>query len=233
MIATLDLLRFAPGRTSYELARLARHRAALARPGRARWVRWLAFAPLAEVPRPPSPTTFGMFAIWPSAEELARFGRASPLAARWRDQAREHCAFVLEPRRSVGRWRGVDPLEDAEQRRPEDAPTLFMTYAHLRPRHIGRFAVANGHVVTELRELGPVWDTGWADRMAPVVGTLSLWPAPPAGTDFAYRHEPHKDTQRRAKDEGWFRESWFARFRVAEATGTWQGRDLMAEAGRG
>ena len=87
-------------------------------------------------------------------------------------------------------------------------------------------------MVGGLRELDPVWDTGWSDRLRlGVVGTLTLWPLPRAGTDFAYRHQPHKDTQRRSKDEDWWRETWFARFRVADAEGTWDGRDLLAEAG--
>ena len=41
---------------------------------------------------------------------------------------------------------------------------------------------------------------------------------------FARKSGPHARAIRAVREEGWFREELYARFRVTDATGTWHGR---------
>lgn len=57
-------------------------------------------------------------------------------------------------------------------------------------------------------------------------GTLSLWRDTEAATGFAYGPGIHQEAVKAQREGGWFSESWFARFAVVEAAGSWRGLDL-------
>lgn len=54
-------------------------------------------------------------------------------------------------------------------------------------------------------------------------GTLSLWRDTAAA---AYAPGIHQSTVRAQRAGGWFSESWFARFGVEAASGSWRGLDV-------
>jgi sigma54-dependent transcription regulator len=56
-----------------------------------------------------------------------------------------------------------------------------------------------------------------------------MWRSTEDMTAFAAAPGPHRDVARRARAEGWFAEDLFARFRPYASTGTWGGRDPLAE----
>ncbi|UOQ77376.1 hypothetical protein MUN84_01260 [Hymenobacter sp. 5516J-16] len=62
----------------------------------------------------------------------------------------------------------------------------------------------------------------------PVVrqATFSLWESQQAMQDYAYRSEKHKQVIKLTRQENWYGEELFARFRVVRTEGTWDGRAL-------
>jgi spheroidene monooxygenase len=59
--------------------------------------------------------------------------------------------------------------------------------------------------------------------------TFSIWPDTASMAAFA-RKGAHADAIRAVRDEGWFNEELYARFRVIRTQGTWGGRDPLAGA---
>ena len=57
--------------------------------------------------------------------------------------------------------------------------------------------------------------------------TFSVWPDTASMAAFA-RRGPHAEAIRAVRDEGWFNEELYARFRLTGTAGTWQGRDPLA-----
>jgi hypothetical protein len=90
------------------------------------------------------------------------------------------------------------------------------------------FMRADGPVVKALDcQDGQLWAGGFMDGVSTLdTGTLSLWRDTEAATGFAYGPGIHQEAVKAQREGGWFSESWFARFAVVEAAGSWRGLDL-------
>jgi spheroidene monooxygenase len=220
VIASLDLVRFPLGIAEREA--LAARRAGMR--SDAAFSKLLLPMRLRSMPLPvPQLTIAYFFALWRDEASLERF-RAGPLR-RW-PNSREHLALTLRPIQSFGLWAGEDPLA-GERSEQGLGPVALVTHSRTRPTKLARFLVADGPVVRELEGApGRLWSDGYVDDLARLdSGTLSLWRDTAAATAFAYAPGVHQSAVRSQRDGGWFSESWFARFAVADARGTWRGVD--------
>lgn len=218
MIASLDLARFPLGIAEREALELRR----AGRRSDADFARLLLPMRLRSMPWPvPRLTIAYFFALWPDEAALMRF-RAGPLA-RW-DDARERLSLALRPVQSFGSWAGVDPL-GGERSEAIAGPVALITHSRTRARDLGRFFVADGPVVRALEDApGRLWSDGFVDDLARLdSGTVSLWRDTAAATAFAYAPGAHRSAVKAQRDGGWFSESWFARFAVEAASGSWRG----------
>jgi hypothetical protein len=228
VIASLDLARFPLGVAEREALTAGR----AGRRSDAAFARLLLPMRLSSMPLPvPRFTIAYYFALWRDEAALERF-RAGPLR-RW-EEAREHLALNLRPVQGFGSWAGMDPLE-GERSAPQPGPTALVTHSRTRLTRLRSFLVADGPVVRALEEApGRLWSDGFVDDPARFdTGTLSLWRDTAAATAFAYAPGVHQSAVKSQRDGGWFTESWFARFAIEAAAGSWGGvaaADLLATA---
>jgi hypothetical protein len=218
VIASLDLARFPLGIAEREALALRR----AGRRSDAAFARLLLPMRLRSMPWPvPRMTIAYYFALWPEEVALTRF-RAGPLA-RW-DDARERLSLTLRPVQSFGSWAGVDPL-GGERTEGSPGPVALITHSRTRARDLRRFFVADGPVVRALEDApGRLWSDGFVDDLARLdSGTLSIWRDTAAATAFAYAPGVHQSAVKAQRDGDWFSESWFARFAVEAAAGSWRG----------
>jgi hypothetical protein len=218
VIASLDLARFRLGVAEREALTLRWAE----RRSEASFARLLLPMRLDTRPVPlPRLTLAYWFALWPDEAALARF-RAGPIS-RW-DGARERLSLTLRPVQGFGAWGGVDPLAE-ERSEPAPGPVVLLTHSRTRAASYRRFLAANRAVVRAVEGAeGRLWSDGYIDEPARLdSGTVSIWRDTAAATAFAYGPGVHQGALRAQRAGAWFPESWFGRFAIEAAAGSWRG----------
>ena len=170
---------------------------------------------------------WALLAAWEDEAALEAFVRGSEVSARWSALARERYDLRLAPVRSHGAWNGRNPFA-ASGARP-DGPVAILTRATIRPLRLAAFYRAIDPPAERLLGAeGLLASVGMGEWPVARQATFSLWRSLGDAQAYAYRSGEHREVVRRTRDEGWYSEELFARFRPLAATGTWDGRDPLA-----
>jgi hypothetical protein len=170
-----------------------------------------------------------MFAVWDHEAALDAYLAAS--AHRWA-QAPEAWHVRLRAAGGHGCWRGFDVLGALEPAADIAGPVAVITRATVRIRASREFRAAGPGVDAELAASdGLLAVVGFGEAPVGRLGTFSLWRDVAAMRAFAERGPCHRDVVRRTRAERWYREELFARFQPYRSSGSWDGRDPLADTG--
>jgi heme-degrading monooxygenase HmoA len=169
-----------------------------------------------------------LFAVWDDETALDAFLRDSPVTRRWHG-ALESWHVRLRGVGGHGRWRGVDPLDGLEAG-SAIGPVAIITRADVRRHSWKAFGAASNVVDAELHTAPGLIDVvGIGEAPVGRLATFSLWESQAAARTFAYSMPDHVEVMRRTRDEDWYAEEMFARFEPYGSSGTWNGRDPLAQ----
>jgi hypothetical protein len=173
-----------------------------------------------------------MFAVWDDDAALDDY--LASTAAR-RDAAVEEWHVRLRGGGGHGTWRGVDVLAEIEAA-PDgtgvDAPVAVLTRANVHVRAWRRFRAAGRPVDAELASSeGLLAVVGVGEAPVGRLATFSLWRDVESMRRFADGGPHHREVVRRTRTEQWYGEELFARFRPYGSSGSWDGRDPLADTG--
>ena len=256
-LASFDLVRYPPSplRTAHTMARVPRDRRSLADVDGLVLGRLLGTAAGSSTAGGADLARWALFAVWEDAAAREAFEAEHPIAARWQRDASERWSAMLAPRRSRGRWAGVDPFGDARGAARHDetassppaasgtaswgagsrplaqSPVAVLTRATVRARRIHPFSTARAPVDAELhRARGLIAVVGMGEWPIGQQATFSLWRDEAAVRAFARDDPSHANVVRRTRAEHWYGEELFAAFSVVRHSGAWDGRDPLAPA---
>src|SRR5919199_1452707 len=181
------------------------------------------------------PRRYGLFSVWESAAALEAFLAHSPVVARYRRRADEVWTVRLAPVRWHGAWGGIDPLADvAVPTAGDGGPWVVLTRATLRLRAVRPFQQAAEPITALLAEQpGLIAAIGLGEVPLVLQATLSVWEDLASVQRFAYGGGAHAGVIRRTRQEGWYREEFFARFQPLSSWGSWDGSDPVATTASG
>jgi hypothetical protein len=155
---------------------------------------------------------------------------SSGLLGGWDAAADARLRITMTPLSSIGRWSRREPFGATPPTRDRDNPTgpiASITRARIKWGQLRDFWRAVPGVVSALPDHpGLLWSAGIGEAPIGLQGTFSLWRDADALTSFAYGTSGHRDAVARTRDTGWFAEELFARFRVLDVTGTFDGEEV-------
>jgi spheroidene monooxygenase len=174
----------------------------------------------------PNTAVWAILAAWPDPATAEHRVANAPVYRRWRARASESWTVFLSPVSSRGAWAGTQPF------RPEgaaDGPVAALTRATIKPRILMRFwsrvpgiSDVIGADPNVAFKIG-IGELPWLHQV-----TFSIWPDATSMAAFARGDGPHGRAVRAVRDEGWFNEELYARFRILGDTGSWGGVSPIA-----
>lgn len=229
-VVTLHVWRVPRRHVGTALVRMATDRAPVRRAKGALFAKLLGTGDTRFTPRGADPRRWALIVSWASARDAAAF-ESSAVVRHWKRTAEETCRLVLRPLAARGRWSRRQPfgVPDPTTSRRWDGPVAALTRARLVPQRAVRFWRAVPPVADALRSsAGLRLALGVGEAPIGLQGTVSVWESAAALRDFAYRGAAHTEVVRRTPTARWYAEELFARFAVVDATGTVDGRAVLA-----
>ncbi|MEM9749307.1 MAG: spheroidene monooxygenase [Actinomycetota bacterium] len=170
-----------------------------------------------------------MFGVWESEGHLDRFLADHPIARRW-TTAEESWHVRLRGVGGHGTWRGHDPFDDLTPAHDSGGAVAVITRADVHLRAGREFRRAAREVDDELHTADGLIDVvGVGEAPVGRLATFSLWESPAAVRNFAYSLPRHREVIRQTRDRRWYGEERFARFEPYGSSGSWDGRDPLAD----
>ncbi len=164
---------------------------------------------------------YAFLGVWENEEEARNFLATSSFMANYRSRTKRVTTVIGNPISAHGNWNGKNPflplaLLDEEL----EAPIAVLTRATIRPWKFKAF----WSQVPPLRALliktpGLLGTIGVGEAPFFRQATFSLWENQAALKKFAYQTSQHRQAISRTRQEKWYSEELFARFKVVEIIG--------------
>ncbi|MCR5889976.1 spheroidene monooxygenase [Hymenobacter sp. J193] len=178
----------------------------------------------------PNLLRYGFMAVWESEAAAADFFTTHPLWREYEQRCQEIWTAHLAPIKSHGRWDKQNPFDYPDTTQAVDGPIAVLTRASIRWHKTPRFwRYVAPTSATIAQAPGVLAAIGLGELPVVRQATFSLWTSAQAMQDYAYRSEKHKEVIRLTRQENWYGEELFARFRVLSSSGTLDGRNPAQE----
>ena len=170
----------------------------------------------------PNTAVWAILATWPDADTARNRIASAPVYRRWQAHATESWTILLEPTSARGLWSGVAPFTPTAS--PNTGPIVALTRATMRMRTFLRFWRRVPDISAVIgQDPNVIFKIGIGEVPLLHQVTFSIWPDAASMAHFARGNGPHGRAIAAVREEGWFSEELYARFRILDDWGTWDG----------
>jgi spheroidene monooxygenase len=175
----------------------------------------------------PNTAVYAILCVWPNLETAEKQLKKSKVFDKYRKKSNENWTIFLGPASVRGEWAGKKPF-DADHNL-DDGPIAALTRATIKPSVALRFWK---HVPAISNVIGKNNDVMFKIGIGEVPFfhqiTFSIWPDVNAMAEFARRDGPHARAIESVRKGLWFKEELYARFKVIDTKGTWNGNNPIS-----
>jgi len=170
---------------------------------------------------------WGLLAAWDDRQAFESFLSGSLIVKWWRSFGAEYYTILCKPVSSNGKWDGREPFTN-DDGTVLNGPVAVLTRATIRPTRLKNFW-KNVDSVAGLMSSSDGYITSFGIGEAPVYlqATFSLWEDLDSVKKFAYRSREHAAVIQKTREENWYSEELFARFKPIATFGTLKGNDPL------
>lgn len=170
---------------------------------------------------------WGLLATWNQREDFDAFYNSSAVSKWWDRFTTERWTILCTPLQTHGKWDGQEPFGKINEPIP-DGPVAVLTRATIRLNRLKNFW---GHVqeTSDLmsRSAGYIMSLGIGEMPFYRQATFSVWQNLEDVKRFAYGSKEHAEVIRKTREENWYSEELFARFKLLESFGTMSGTNPL------
>ena len=172
---------------------------------------------------------WGLLTVWDSEESFNTFYKKSFISTWWKTFASESYTILCIPLTSHGLWDGREPFGKANNS-AYNGPVAVLTRATIRFNRLKNFW-SNVDKVAKLMLNSKGYITSFGIGEAPFYrqATFSVWKSLDDVKAFAYQSEEHKEVIKKTRDENWYSEELFARFKPIASFGTLKDSDPLEQ----
>ncbi|MCW3089651.1 MAG: hypothetical protein JWP81_720 [Ferruginibacter sp.] len=141
----------------------------------------------------------------------------------------ETWTIFLEPIEGHGQWDGREPFGKIAKNTSYDGPVATLTRATIRLTKLNTFwKNVNGVAAKMNRADGFITSIGIGEMPFVKQATFSVWQSKELMKQFAYQLREHTEVIRKTRQENWYSEEMFVRFKPLKTVGTLKGSDPLA-----
>lgn len=174
----------------------------------------------------PNLDVWGIWATWPDEATARERVSKGTVWRRWRNKSVESADFFLLPIASRGAWGGVNPFKP--QADTGKGPMVALTRAQIKLKNFSRFWKREPEISRRIgADPNVLFKIGLGEAPLLFQSTFSLWPDEKTMAAFARGNTPHGQAIKSVREENWFTEELYARFRLLGVQGTWDGKPMQ------
>lgn len=142
----------------------------------------------------------------------------------------ESLTLILEPMEGHGTWDGKPVFGELPHKTAYEGPVAVLTRATIRLNRLKHFWKHVAPVSARMAGApGFVHSVGIGEIPWVKQATFSVWLSKDAMKQFAYNMKEHQDVIRLTRQERWYSEDMFVRFRIRAVYGSLKGQNPIPE----
>jgi len=227
MIVSLTIVRYSKSRVLLALLAMAIHRLPLSLQKGCTFYKLMGSGRNGTFDLNPDWQQWALLAVWNDRSDFDSFNQNSFIHKWWRKFTTEQWTILLQPMQSHGKWDSKEPFGNPDSI-ITDGPVAVLTRATIHLNKLKSFW-ANVEGVAQIMTSAPGYITSFGIGEAPFYrqSTFSVWKSLDDVKGFAYRSREHAEVIKKTREENWYSEELFARFKILDALGTLNGTDPL------
>lgn len=172
---------------------------------------------------------YGLLAVWENETTADQFLDHSAVIKEYDVHCHERWTVKLQALKAHGLWDGQAPFVPTADIKNTSGQMAVLTRAAINLRALPAFW-KYGKETSKALDAAPglVAAVGLGELPFVRQATFSIWESEQHMVQYAYKNAHHQQVIRKTRQDNWYSEELFARFRVISAAGSWKGRNPLA-----